>query len=425
MSLCSSVPLFYRFLVILQSEIMELSPKQQIIDLVKKAKKILLFSHINPDGDAIGSILAFHLALQKLGKEVTSVLPSEMPKVFAFLPGSENLTTSFSGIKDFVITLDSSQADVDKLGYKYLKDQQKLNIVITPKSGNFSPENVSFSYGAAKYDLIFVLDSPDLERLSTLYDNNSDLFYETPIVNIDHHTGNDYFGKVNWVDLTATSTAEILVALLEALGQGKSLLDEQIATCLLAGIITDTGSFQNTNTTPKSLTVAAQLVAAGAHQQEIVKRIYKTKSLSTLKLWGIILSRLSSEPERFVWSIVEEDDFSTIGASEEETAGVVDELLKNAPGIDFALLISEKQGSVRGNLRAAKPNVDVAKIAAIFEGGGHTQASGFQIPNTKLAQVQEEIIAKIKTHQQNLYNNPINNNSKIENHNLTMPEVKN
>lgn len=402
---------------------MELSPKQQIIDLITKSKKILLLTHINPDGDAIGSMLAFHLVLISLGKEVTSVLPSPMPKLFSFLPGSENITAEFSGLKDFILSIDCSQADVDKLGYKYLKDKHKLNIVITPKSGNFSPQDVSFSYGAAKYDLVFVLDAPDLERLGSVYDNNPDLFYEAPIVNIDHHSGNDYFAKVNWVDLTATSTSEILVALFEALGQGKSLLNEAIATCLLAGIITDTGSFQNTNTTPKSLTVAAQLVATGAHQQEIVRHIYKTKTLSTLKLWGIILSRLSKEPEGFVWSIVEEEDFTTLGANEEETGGVVDELLKTAPGIDFALLLSEKEGGIRGNLRAAKPSVDVSQIAQLFGGGGHTQAAGFQITNTKLSDVADKIIQKIKTHQKQLSNIVTQDqSSEFPRSNLQMPE---
>lgn len=398
---------------------MELSPKQQIVDLIGKSKQILLLTHINPDGDAIGSILAFLQALKKLGKKVTVVLPQPLPKLYSFLPNIEDIKKEFSGTKDFIISLDCSQTDVNKLGYKYLKDEQKLNIVVNPKSGNFSPQDISFSYGNTKYDLIFVLDSPDLDRLGPLYDNNSELFYETPIINIDHHSGNDHFGKVNWVDLTATSTSEILVALFESLGRGKSLLDANIATSLLTGIITDTASFQNTNTTPKSLTVAAQLVAAGARQQEIVQRIYKTKSLSTLQLWGLILSRISLEPERFVWSVAEQQDFVSIGAQEEETGGVIDDLLKTAPDIDFALLLSEKHDGVRANLRAAKPNVDVAKIAALFGGGGHTQAAGFQLSEKKLTDVQDEIISKIKTYQQQT--GTMNQNSDSTN-NLKMPE---
>lgn len=393
---------------------MELSPKQQIVELIDKSKNILLITHINPDGDAIGSLLAFYLALSKLDKKVTVVFPKPVPKLYTFLPAIENITQDFSGTKDFIISLDCSQADVEKLGYKYLKEERKLNIVVSPKSGNFTPRDISFKYGPSKFDLIFVLDAPDLDRTGEIYNNNPDLFYETPIINIDHHPGNDYFGKVNWVDLTATSSCEILVALFESLGRGKPLLDSEIATCLLTGIITDTASFQNSNTTPKSLTVAAQLVAAGAKQQEIVQHIYKTKSLSTLKLWGLILSRISEEPERFVWSAVEAQDFTNIDASEEETGGVIDELLKTAPGIDFALLLSEKQDGVRANLRSAKPNINVAEIAELFDGGGHNQAAGFQLSNQTLSDVQEEIISKIKVYQQkkqNSVNSPQDNNA--------------
>jgi phosphoesterase RecJ-like protein len=253
---------------------MELTPKQQIIELLKAAQKILILSHINPDGDALGSMLALLLVLKKIGKDVTAVTAENMPENLQYLPAKDQLAPNFSGTKDFIIAINTSKVQVEKLSYKNLPDENKLNVVITPLSGSFKPEDVTFSFGAYKYDLIIVLDSPDLERLGPIYDANTELFYETPVVNIDHHAGNDYFGKVNWVDLTATSTAEILVALIESLAREKPLIDTDIATALLTGIIVDTGSFQNANTTPKSFTVAAQLVAAGAHQQEIIKWLF-------------------------------------------------------------------------------------------------------------------------------------------------------
>lgn len=382
---------------------MELTPKQQTTEQIKAAERILVLTHISPDGDALGSLLAFYLILKKLGKDVTAVVPEQLPGVFGFLPKTQEITQSFSGTKDFIITIDTSKTRVDRLGYKHVPEENKLNIVVTPQSGSFKSEDVSFAYGAYKYDLIIVLDSPDLERLGPLYDSQTSLFYETPVINIDHHPGNDFFGKINWVDLTATSTAEILVSLMESLAREKPLLDEDIATALLTGIITDTGSFQNANTTPKSLTVAAQLVAAGARQQEIIRHIFKTKPLSTLKLWGKVLESVQLDYDhRFIWAKVKKEDFALTGATESETSGVIDELLKSAPDVDFALLLAERQEGLHGSFRAIASGVDVAAMAKMFGGGGHEAAAAFQMPGTTLALREEEILLRLRKHQEKL-----------------------
>lgn len=379
---------------------MELTPKQQTTEQIKAGQKILVLTHVNPDGDALGSLIALYLVLKKLGKDVTAVAPEMLPASLNFLPSIPDLARSFSGSKDFIITINTSKTKVDRLGYKHHPEENKLNIVITPLSGTFANEDISFSYGTFKYDLIIILDSPDLERLGPLYEGQSSLFYETPVVNLDHHSGNDFFGKINWVDLTATSTAEILVSLIESLAREKPLLDENIATALLTGIITDTGSFQNANTTPKSLTVAAQLVAAGGRQQEIIRHVFKTKPLSTLKLWGRILEKVRFEAEsRFIWSKISREDFTETGAASTETTGVIDELLKSAPEIDFAFLLAERQDGLHGSLRAVVPGVDVSSIARLFGGGGHEQAAAFQISGARLDGHDEEILAKIREYQ--------------------------
>lgn len=381
---------------------MELTSKQQTTQTISAAQKILVLTHVNPDGDALGSLIALYLVLKKLGKDVTAVAPEMTPMALSFLPNLTDLAQSFSGTKDFILTINTAKTKVDHLGYKHYPEENKLNIVITPIGGTFQQEDVSFSYGAFKFDLIIVLDSPDLDRLGPLYDGQSSLFYETPVVNIDHHSGNDFFGKINWVDLTATSTAEILVSLIESLARENPLIDEDIATALLTGIITDTGSFQNANTSPKSLTVAAQLVAAGGRQQEIIRHIFKTKPLTTLKLWGKILESVKQDlPHRFIWAKVSRRDFEDTGATETETSGVVDELLKSAPDIDFVLLLSEKNGQLDGSLRSVAPGVDVGKIAGLFGGGGHEAAAGFQIPGAGLIVNEDEIVGKIREYQGN------------------------
>jgi phosphoesterase RecJ-like protein len=235
--------------------------------------------------------------------------------------------------------------------------------------------------------------------LGSLYDDNAEIFYETPVLNIDHHASNDYFGKVNLVEITATSTCEILVSIIESLGQEKSLLDEDVATALLTGITTDTGSFQNSNTTPKSFTVAAQLVAAGGRQQEIIKYVYKTKPLSTLRLWGRILAQIREDKEhKFVWSLVSLRDLEQTAAAESEIGGAIDELLTSAPEAEIILLLSEREDGIHGSIRTIK-GIDAAEIAGYFGGGGHPGAAAFQMTDIGLATAEREVISKIREYQ--------------------------
>lgn len=374
---------------------MELSPKQQVIERIKGANKILVTTHKGPDGDAIGSILALLLAFNKMGKTAMAVTEDAAPEVFNYLPGYDKVSHTFAGTRDFVISVDVSSVKADKIMYKV--QDGRLNIIISPKNGHFESSMVEFPKGGFNYDLIIVLDSPDLERLGTIYEKNSDVFFETPVINIDHHAGNDFFGQVNLVDLTATSTAEILVSILEALSPDKSPFDEDISTCLLTGIITDTGSFQNANTTPKSLTISAQMVAAGAHRDEIIRKVYKTRALSTLRLWGRALVNIHDEKvDGFVWSSLSKNDFIEVGAAETESGGVIDELLKTVSGADFVLLLSEKSGTISGSLRSVEKGMDVQEIAKLFNGGGHPMAAGFELLDTTLAESAGNIVQKIK-----------------------------
>lgn len=386
---------------------MELSPKQQVTERINKANRVLVLTHKNPDGDAVGSSLAVLLVLKNLGKEVMAVCNDAVPDVLNFLPEASSIQNNFATSQDFIISLDVSKTQADKIMYKVKNG--KLNIIITPKSGQFNKEMVSFSDGKFSFDLIIVLDSPDIERVGSPYEKNADVFYQTPIINIDHHASNDYFGQVNLVDITATSTAEILVSIFESLQGEKSPFTPQVATALLTGIITDTGCFQNANTTPKALTVAAQLVAAGANREEIIKRIYKTRPLSTLRLWGRALSNIHHEKgDRFVWSSISKKDYLEVEAKEDEIGGVIDELLKTVSGVDFVLLFSERGNELHGSLRAVNNGIDVSKIAKIFNGGGHPLAAAFQIKNTSLEESTQAVIQRIRERRREINGENIN-----------------
>jgi len=371
---------------------MELSPKQQISELIKQSQRILVVTHKHAGGDAIGSMLAFERVLTKAGKEVTLVLSEKLDENLTFLPGFEKIKNDITGARDLVIRINKDKFPVDRLSYN--EEDGFLNIVLTPK-GALDKANLEFVQGEFKYDLIFILDTPDVERIDSIYDRYTELFFETPIVNVDHHSGNEYFGTVNMVDLTATSTAEILVSIIEAMGPGN--FDADVATCLLTGIIADTASFKNTNTTPKALTISAQMLAAGARQQEIIQKLYKTRPLTTLKLWGKLLSNMVYDQDhRMVISTISLTDFTESGGNVDELYGVMDELLAKAPGTDVVLLLAETaKGKLTGKLKGMNGS-DVLVIAEAFGGTGQVLSAGFDILNASLASHVEQIIEKTR-----------------------------
>ncbi len=362
---------------------METTPKAQTVELIKQAKTVLILTHRDPDGDALGSALALQGTLTKLNKTVDTIFQGTIPEIFAFLPGFSEAKTELIGSNDLVFTVDTRQTGEDlKLGYKKLPEEHRIKIVITPPRGSLRTEDVTIERLMPKYDLIILLDSSNLDRIGPLKDQFADLFYEVPTVNIDHHADNNHYAKVNWVDLTATSTCEILVSLIESLGRDEPLLDADIATALLTGLITDTGSFQY-RPTPKSLTVAAQLVAAGARQQEIVEKIYRSITLPRMRLWGRMLAKVQQDTDhKFIWSTLTESDIAETSGETGDVSGLASELAKSVGDADFALLLSDRDGQIRGNLRSINPTCNVTEIANLFGGGGHQAASGFRVVGT-------------------------------------------
>lgn len=376
----------------------EQTPKQQAVELISSAQEVLVVSHKNPDGDALGCLIALKLVLEKLGKKTVMAVPDKPSELFSFLPKIDQIETELNASRDLVVNLKLDHAKFGKIGYKRNEKENSIDVIVTPSEGKFQDSDVTVTASRQSFDLVIVVDTPNFERLGALAEP-ADVFFEVPTINIDHHPANEKFGKVNWVELVATSTAEILVSLIEAIGKDKNLLDEDVATALLTGLIHDTSSFQNVNTTPKSLTIAAQMVAAGAHQQEIIRNLYKTKSLETLKLWGSVLSKIKEDKiHGFLWSSVTKDEIEKSGADESALSQVVDELLKSAADVDFALLLSERQGSVHGSLRAIAKGIDVSRIAELFGGGGHEAASAFRVEG-ELRDKEDEVLQKIREFQ--------------------------
>ncbi len=400
---------------------MELLPKQQVVELIKKSNNILLLSHGNPGGDTVGSLLAFAAVLKEIGKNPTVIVSDPLPESLKFLPYVDLIQKAPEGSRDLVFKVNIENIGIEKISTN--TDGKTLDIIITPENGKLKEEDATIEAGKPKYDAIVVLDTPDVDKIDKIYDEYTELFFETPVVNIDHHPGNEYFGTINWVDLTATSTAEILVAIFEALGKPK--FNEDVATLLLTGITADTESFKNTNTTPKTLTVAAQLLAAGGRQQEIIQNLYKTKSLRTLKLWGKILSNVQKDADfRIVWSKVDHDEFAQSGSSMEEAKEVMEEMLANTPNVDVVGLIVEIARNISHVILKGVKGTDVLSIAESFGGSGQNLFASFEVRNASLDEAEQRVLGKIREMRAKKLGKTIEKQENIEEEKPAAKEIK-
>ena len=248
----------------------DLTPKQQTSEAIRQAETILIITGQHPSIDQVASTMALAGVLRKFGKKVTALISDSLPQQVSFLETGE-LDRNLSGLRDFILKVDVKKAQVDKLRYEVQDD--KLNVYITPYKGSFAPSDVTFDYGSYRYDLVIVLGVPTRARIDRVYADNPSLFTNLPIVNLDFHRSNEQYGAINLIEPMASSLAEILVALAESLQNG--IVDEQIATALLTGLMASTDRFTASHTTAKSLTVAAQLMAAGAKQPNIVRALFR------------------------------------------------------------------------------------------------------------------------------------------------------
>jgi nanoRNase/pAp phosphatase (c-di-AMP/oligoRNAs hydrolase) len=313
---------------------------QQVITKLNQVSNILIvFSGAN--GDSLSSALALKTFLTKLEKEVTILSSSQLNQKFNFLPGFSDVAFSLNLKKSFVIDVNTSKSAIEELSYK--KETDKLSIFIKPRDGQFSAADVNFRTSSFPYEALILIGVPSLEQLGDFYSQNTELFFETPIINIDYRASNENPGEFNLVELSATSISEIILDFINKFES--SLIDEIIATQLLSGIIFETNSFQHIRTTPQTFLKASQLVGLGAKQQEIIVNLYKSKSLGLLKLWGRVLAKLKQDPKIFlVHSTVTQSDLEKSQAEEEDITSIIKEM---AAQLGFAknFLFFEERGA--------------------------------------------------------------------------------
>ncbi|MBT4020777.1 hypothetical protein HOF17_00140 [Candidatus Peribacteria bacterium] len=346
---------------------------------IDEATNILIVPHANVDPDGLGSALACYMLFTTLDKKCTVICPDTLPESLSFLPGFNKLEQEIDYKKDFIITLNCANGfEVDKL--RYVPEENGVNIIITPKKGDLRESDISLKDGPLPYDLVVVVDTADVKLLGSFYETHKDLFDKVPVLNIDHHISNSKFGTCNLLSTSSASATEVLYEWFMSVGEWKAKITSDIATLLLTGLITDTRSFQNPNTTPRSLEIAAELLDMGARQQEIIQFIYKTKPLSTLKIWGRALNNIQvNKKDHIVWSTISRDDLAEMDATSKETHGIIDDLLTTIPGADVYILFTEiEEGKLKASMRTSEEK-DASVIASeLFEGGGHNRAAGFR-----------------------------------------------
>lgn len=373
---------------------MSLSPQEQFKNFLEKSKEVLILIPENPSGDAVGSAWALYFFLEKKGLLPTIAFSNSLSEKYSFLPKPEKIFTEISGARDFVLSFDTARNKIN--GIRTEERDNRFNIYLTPEKGSVDPRDFSFILAKFRYDLIIVLDCSDLTRLGKIYEQNPDLFFEVPIVNIDHKSDNENFGQINLTDVTASSCSEILSNVLESSDYG--VIDKTIADCLLTGIITATDSFQKKNTTPKALLTAATLMDKGADQQEIIRWLYKTQPLHILKLWGRAMAKLKwDEKAQLVWTELSVEDFVQSRANLSDVAQILEKLQDNySEGKIFMLLYNDTPTSTVVKIKTTDPEI-LEKIQKHLDGSASLKNMlELKIPENNLPIVGETLSKRIK-----------------------------
>jgi len=292
--------------------------------VIQESDQILLFAHSRPDGDTVGSNLALKEYIKNLGKVADIACYDPFPE--------------------------------------YLRAMSEENFI--------HPDNLEIE----KYSLIIACDSVErgFQKIQLHTKENQ------VVALLDHHPDITIKGDINIIDSSYSSVCEIVY---DFFTFNKIEIARPMANLLMLGLLGDTGSFQHSNTTPKVMEIASNLLKRGANISKIIETAYANKNISTLKLWGKAFEKAKINPENgMIISVLTQKDLEECHAGSEDIAQVAS-ILNTVPGTKFSLILSERGDDiVKGSLRSEEyKGVDVSKIAARFGGGGHKLASGFEI----------------------------------------------
>jgi phosphoesterase RecJ-like protein len=315
----------------------------EVVARIASARTVMTICHRDPEPDALGSALGLALALETRGVTVTPVCADPVPDANLFLPEVERFRRE-------------PDPDLD-------------------------------------YDLIVVGDCGDLERVGSVLHSHPDLFARVPIVDIDHHKSNVGFGSLDWIDPQASATCEMVTLLVARLGVPLDAAGGAIAANLMAGVVIDTANFQHPNTTPRTLRVASELLAAGAPLYDIARRLYRTKPDAQLRLFGRVLARLETAMDgKLLWADLLPADFIETGTTAQMSEGLIDLLAQSATG-EVAVVFKDHVVQTKISVRTKDGGVDATTLTGTFGGGGHARAAGatIQLP---LAEARPLVLAE-------------------------------
>lgn len=305
-----------------------------IRERIASAQKVMVTTHLRPDGDAIGALLGLGLALEGAGKAVQMVSLDGIPSTFKHLPGSARVLKK--------------------------------------------PED--------SYDLTIALDCADHIRAGNVFDGLG-----KPGINIDHHITNDQFAGVNLIEVEQAATCGILFDHLDEWGL---TLTQDIASALLTGLITDTLGFRTSSTTPKVLRQAADLLETGVDMTDLYMRGLVRKSFNAARYWGAGLSSIQHH-DGITWAALTLEDRKSSGYTTNDDADLINHLSAIDDSSVAIIFVEQHHGKVKVSWRAQKPGLDVAQVAQQFGGGGHKAAAGAEVAGT-MAEVQENVLSVTK-----------------------------
>jgi phosphoesterase RecJ-like protein len=296
---------------------------------IQSARRVLAVGHENPDADTIGGTLAIVTIIEALGGRATALCSDPIPHLYAFIPGVERFRTD-------------------------------------PDPGE-------------AYDLLVISDCGGLDRIGSVYDRHRTQLDGLSRVILDHHASTREVGPADWVDPAAAATCEMTAILALRLGLPLDAAGGDLAALLMAGLVMDTATFAHPNTTPRTLAVAAALVAAGAPLSDISRRLYRTKPTAQLRLFGRVLAGIEATPGgRVVHATLREADLVATGTTAAHSEGIID-LLSQAEEAEIAILFKESGLDTRISVRTRPGGVDATVLTGRFGGGGHARAAGATI----------------------------------------------
>jgi len=373
---------------------MSLTTEQQISNALEKSQRPLITFRKNFSGDSLASALALFLLLEKMKKNAIVAADNFiLPPGYKFLPAHDKIKNKLATPRQMIISLDASKTNVEEFHYDVVDDQ--LKIYISPRGGFFGPQDVKASVSEWRYDLILIVDTPDLESLGTIYTHNRELFYERPIINIDCSPANENFGQINLIDLTSSSTAGVLYNLIKAWDE--NLFDPDINTCLLTGIIDKTKSFKAGMINPQTLQMSSRLIEKKARREEIIKNLYYNRDLATLKLWGKVLTQLREHFNgKLVSATISSEDFQQTNTSTQNLPDIIDELISTIPSVDLIVLLYQKENNQIGVLVKSLSFFDALKSLQSFEPQGDKNLIKFSLPDQDLISAEQKVIEEIK-----------------------------